>query len=179
LNAARNKALPIHGQGKALTETGHQHTILSGSVSARTKLSLIKPSFQIIKLLQRRLRIRPSARKKEYCRLERNDTIATKNEVEDPKALLRCTQRRATKGGVQDVKEEKKEKENVVARPLTSTALALWHIRGTIATSLPSSIPNSGIVTKIAINLVPGGPRFRAVLVVSTIAVFSAKRRPW
>jgi hypothetical protein len=147
LNAARNKALSIHGQGKARTETGRHHTMLSGSASVRTKMLFIKPSFQVFKLLRHQLRIRALARKKEYRRLAHNHTIAAKNEAEDPKTLLRYTQRRAARGGVQGVTERENEKENVISRRLTSTALALRDIRGTIAAYIPSSTPNFGIVT--------------------------------
>jgi hypothetical protein len=54
LNAARNKELSTHGQGKALTKTGHPRT-LSDSVNL---------SFRILKLIYHRLWIKASWQKK-------------------------------------------------------------------------------------------------------------------
>jgi hypothetical protein len=63
LNAARNKELSTHGQGKALTKTGHPRT-LSDSVLARTKVLSINLSFRILKLIYHRLWIKASWQKK-------------------------------------------------------------------------------------------------------------------
>jgi hypothetical protein len=147
LITVRNKVIQIHGQGKALTETGLHHTTSKNPAPRRSKLANIKVSLQRTELLHHRLRINRSEKYKNSFPVPPYEKTATKNKGQDPNDQFRISQRMAKTGRVQEMIERESQEGGVVLKLEASPALARRDFQRRIINCLPSNIPKSGIVT--------------------------------
>jgi hypothetical protein len=124
LITVRNKAIQIHGQGKALTETGLHHAMPKNPAPRRSKLANIEVSLQRTELLHHRLRINGSEKYKNRFPVPPYEKTVTKNKGQDPNDQLRISQRIAKTGRVQEMIERVSQEGDVVLKLEASPALA-------------------------------------------------------
>ena len=89
LVTARNKAVQIRGQDKALTQIDLHHAILKIPALRRSKVTNIEVSLRRTELLHHRLRINGSEKYKNSSTVPPYEKTKTKNKGQDPNDQLR------------------------------------------------------------------------------------------